>query len=274
MRKSVCRGAEFDVGWRRPMNFHHVSPEVRPLFEKHGLLDFAELMGGEVGVLLSAEKGGREVRRLELDGRTFYLKRRGAESPMLSMLLFGHRPRSGPMREALMLDRLSDAGFLSMVPVAWGERRRWGLPKGGFLVVRGIEGEDVAKFFDRSSGAVRLAVMKEMGHLVGRLHAAGFFHPVRLKDLIRSEEGMTLIDRETSKPWPKHWFTLTSCLRSLARSARRTLRDGHRIGAGSAGTFLRGYHQGLGAKAGNVKLRALASRVMKQVRAELGKAKR
>ncbi len=256
------------------MNVHTIVPEIRPLFEKHGLADFGELMGADVGSLLSAEKGGREVRRLELDGETFYLKRRGQESPMLSMILFGHRPRSGPLRELLMLHRLAGAGFLSMVPVAWGERRSFGLPKGGFIVVRGIVGEDVARLFDRSVGKDRLTVMREMGYLVGRLHAAGFFHPVRPKDLIRSEEGMTLIDRETSKPWPKRWFTLTSCLRSLARAARRTLRDGHRIGAGSAGAFLRGYRDGLGARGENIKLRALASLVMKHVRTELRKPKR
>lgn len=253
------------------MNVCTILPEIVTLFENHGIVDFIDLMSANVGTLLSSEKGGRQVRRLELDGQTFYLKRLGHESPMISMLLFGCWPRSGPIRELMLLRRLSSAGFPSMVPVAWGERKVLGLPMGGFIVVRGIEGEDVAELFDRSSGRDRRAMMQEVGLLVGRLHAAGFFHPVRLKDLIRSAEGMMLIDRETSKPWPKVWFTWTSCVRSLSRAVRRTVRDGHKIGPGSAGAFLRGYHEGLGEKAGNMKLRALASSVMKCVRAELGR---
>lgn len=131
-----------------------------------------------------------------------------------------------------------------MEPVAWGERRQLGLPACGFLVVREVAGQEVAELFDQADGWEKRVLMEDAGRLIGRLHAKGFFHPVRLKDLIHTEGGMVLIDRETSKP-RRSLFLKKKCLVSLARAVRRTVRDGHRIGAESAWAFLRGYRQGV-----------------------------
>src|SRR5690606_5329314 len=66
----------------------------------------------------------------------------------------------------------------------------------------------------------------------GRLHGAGFYQPVRFKDIFATKPAHTvtaadlvLIDRETSKPWPSPFFTYY-CFRSLKRIHRRNLRDG------------------------------------------------
>lgn len=257
----------------------HISPSVAPLFSK-GELDAEALFSSpELGEILSQESHGRELRRFSIsaDGKkhTFFLKRLGKE-PFLKtarMLCYGKKPQSGPLRELRLLRCLREAGFLSMEPVAWGEKRFFGVPTGGFLVVREVVGQDVAALFDGFTGAERSCLSREIGCLVGRLHAAGFYHPVRLKDLILAEasqgepERLTLIDRETSKPWPAH-FSRTACLRSLARAARRTLRDGHRFGPGSAGSFLRGYADGV-ASGWSVPARQLAHQFLAALRQEL-----
>ena len=255
---------------------YSVSATIRPLLRTHRLDDFTTLLGGDVGELLRSEKGGRELRRLTLAGpdglEQFYLKRLGREPlpRLLRVYLSGHRPHSGPMRELLALNCLRDAGFAVMEPVAWGERRRLGFPIAGFLLVRGVPGDDAAALFESLDREARLALLEECGALVGRLHAAGFFHVVRLKDLIRDRVSgkLVLIDRETGKPWPAR-FSRQRAVASLARAARRTLRDGHRFGPAAVRRFLSGYARGVAA-AWSVQRVELRKTVFDSLRLELG----
>lgn len=234
----------------------HIEEDIRSVFAERDLASYDALMTGDVGQLLGCDPGGRELRRItlgdEADGVRFYLKRLGREPllRLLRMCLYGHRPRSGPLREWLLLDRLRAAGFATMAPVAWGERRLLGWPLEGFLLVREVPGRDVASCFDAFAPVQRRALIASVGRLIGRLHAQGFYHPVRLKDLILDEAGqgdadsLVLIDRETSKPWPSR-FSRQFCLTSLARTYRRTIRDGHVLGPGCLSAFLRAYAQAL-----------------------------
>lgn len=255
-------------------HFHIEAPYV-PLLGEHGLDSFEALMNGSVGEIVSSPQDRRKLYRLTLpsaDGQVrFYLKRMRDEPPvwLLRSLLYGRRPHSGPLREMQMLTALREAGFAVMRPVAWGEERRWGLPLAGFLVVAEVRGAEVAGLFDGYSGAQRLALLGKVGGLVGRLHAAGFFHPVRLKDLICEEPlRLVLIDRETSKPWPAR-FSRQRAVTSLARAARRTLRDGHRLGPASVRYFLDGYAAEV-ADRWPVSVRNLRQMVLDRMRRDLG----
>ena len=216
----------------------YIEPALKPLFAESGLDCFEALM----------QSGSGKMKRFTLnDGSGFYLKREEGEPAWkrcLPMFLRGMRLHSGPLREVRLLQLLRSKGFLAMEPVAWGEQRLLGIPLRGFLVVREVKGEELANRFDRSNGHERQQLMKAAGRLVGRLHAKGFFHPVRLKDLIFTENGLVMIDRETSKPWRSLFFP-QQCRDSLARAIRRMIRDGHHIGAGSACAFLRGYRRGV-----------------------------
>ncbi len=215
----------------------YIESSVRSLFEAQGLCAFADFMSS----------GDQKVQQLpRVSGGVFYLKRVGPESLKIHLrtLLCGRRPHSGALRELTLLQSLRHAGFQTMEPVAWGERRRFGFPLDGFLVVREVKGDEVANLFNRSTGREKRALMEAAGQLIGRLHSKGFFQPVRLKDLILTEAGLVLIDRATSKPWMSRFFRRRAA-ESLARAARRTLRDGHAVGAGSAAAFLYGYHSGL-----------------------------
>jgi len=238
----------------------HIEPSVKPLFAGQELDSFDALMKGGAG----------KIQRMVLnDGSKVYLKR-STQEPLakhLRTLLYGQRPRSAALRERLLLQRLRSSGFLAMEPVAWGERRRLGLPACGFLIVREVVGQEVSELFDQADGWEKRVLMKEIGRLIGRLHVKGFFHPVRLKDMIYTEAGIVLIDRETSKPW-RSLFLKKKCSASLARAFRRTARDGHRIGAGSTGAFLRGYRERI-APRWNVPLIELSRLVFGAVRKEM-----
>lgn len=236
-----------------------LQPDVSRLFVESGLDSFEILMNS----------GSGKVQRLVLkDGSRFYLKREVAVrlAPSLAMLRRGHCPYSAPLRELRLLQLLRLAGFLTMEPVAWGEQRRFGFPMRGFLVVREVRGEEAAVFFDQADGMEKRQLMKAIGRLVGRLHARGFFHPVRLKDLIYTVDGLVLIDRETSKPWRSLFFP-QQCRDSLARAIRRIFRDGHRIGAGSACAFFQGYRRGV-AERWKISSRDLTSQICIAVRSE------
>lgn len=221
----------------------HIEPEVKELFRSHGVDHPSAWLDGQPGKPVSADKS-HDVRRVTLGGETFYLKRRWSESrgSLIGMIFFGRRPASGPVREAALAIQLRTAGFSAMEPVAWGEKRRWGLPVKGFSVIRAVAGESVENAYAQADEASRRRLLAQAGELTGKLHSAGFFHHVRLKDLILSPAGeLVLIDRESGRPW-KRRFSLGTALTALARTVRRTLRDGHRFGGGEAGAFFRGYH--------------------------------
>jgi len=210
----------------------HIHPAFEPLFKAKGLSSFDALMHGAVGEMVSCPRDRRKLYRFSLNGQEevtgrFYLKRMSGEPLLwlLKALFLGHRPHCGPIRELHMLSGLDRAGFAVMQPVAWGETRRWGLPTGGFLVVSEVQGRDVADLCVTLSYTEKLELLHGVGRLVGGLHAAGFFQPVRLKDLIREEPGnrLVMIDRETSKPWPAR-FSTQRAVAALARTARRTVR--------------------------------------------------
>lgn len=241
-------------------------------------------MGEPVGELLDSGRNGRELRRIKIclqdQTRTFYLKRLAKEPffKLAQMALFGYLPRSGPLREQLLLKRLNKAGFATMRPVAYGERRCFGWPVGGFLLVEEVRGIEVADFYQICEPAMRYSLMEALGEYLGKLHRTGFFQPVRLKDVFLQErpagagEGFdfVLIDRETSKPGPAR-FAKTRSLQALARTARRTLRDGYALGRGEIRSFCRGYHRAVGKPFG-LTVTALRKELFSAFRQEMKRA--
>ncbi|WAC20199.1 hypothetical protein OVA24_02245 [Luteolibacter sp. SL250] len=255
-------------------------PEVAELFRAHGIDHGGVWLGDPPGASVEALEMVRialsldethDVWRVTLGGKGYYLKRRWEESPgsLLRMLCYGKKPVSSPIREIMLATRLKEAGFAVMEPVAWGEWRRRGLPAKGFLLTREIVGTPVEKVHTDGDAACRRDLLFRLGRLTGRLHIAGFFQHVRLKDLIETEGGeLVLIDREAAKPWPRK-FSWPQAVVCLSRTLRRTMRDGHRFSAGEGSAFFRGY-------AGEVKGRSgltpkeIRRSAMKGIRLELG----
>jgi tRNA A-37 threonylcarbamoyl transferase component Bud32 len=228
-------------------SFIQVKPDVERLFPQGGSLAF--WLDSNEGEVVSKDRR-YEVRRISVDtesGRqVFYLKRSGQELLLrrLRMLLHGQWPRTGTLRELQILQKLQSAGFATMEPVAWGEERRFGFPLRGFLMAREVPGQEAMEVYQTASGADKCRLMESVGELVGRLHSKGFFHPVRLKDLICTEQGLVLIDRETSTPW-QSIFLAVKCRELIIRAFRRSARCGQHFGPGSICAFLRGYSRGV-----------------------------
>ncbi len=251
-----------------------------------GLKNFSQFMSKPVGELLDSGRNGRELRRLKIgiqdQTRTFYLKRLAMEpfSKLIQMVLFGYLPRSGPLREQLLLSRLNNAGFATMRTAAYGESRRFGWPVGGFLLVEEVQGTEVAEVYQDCSTVTRHHLMEALGEYLGRLHEGGFFQAVRLKDLFlkggfNDVDGVfdfVLIDRETSKPGSSR-FTKKRCLETLARTARRTLRDGYTLGRGEIRSFCSGYYRAVGQRLG-LSYTVLRKELFSVYREEMKRARR
>ncbi len=236
------------------MFWWQVDEGFRSVLDEAGLGQFEVLMDEPVGELLDDSEGSRQLRRISIfsngQPRQLFLKRIGREplGTLLRMLVFGRKPRSGPLREKMMIDALASAGLPVMRALAWGEERRFGLPVRGFLLVEGVRGTDLADLFTAGSAVERRSLMHALGKFVGRLHGAGFYQPVRLKDVFceTTHEGnedsysFVLIDRESSKPWPSR-SSLRRCINSLARAYRRTIRDEYCISRDEIKMFTESY---------------------------------
>jgi hypothetical protein len=195
------------------------------------------------------------------------------------MLLFGRWPCSGPIRELRMLENLQQCGFATMRQAAYGEKRFLGWPVGGFLVVEEVAGSEMGDLVNEADSALLGGLFLDLGVYLGRLHKAGFFQVVRLKDLFctvgLAEDksfDFILIDRETSKPWKKR-FSKKSCFHSLARMARRILRDGYRLGHRELRCFFRGYLDACQYSLGNMKMADFRKEFFSSLRKENGKSR-
>jgi len=249
----------------------YIDQKLCPLFPEGGRPDF--WLDGCPGTIISQEADGRELIRIEADGQTFFLKRSGRESLWrhLRMLSFCCRPVSGALREVRILRLLRRAGFAAMEPVAWGQEKTGFLQVRGFLLTRRVRGCEVTELFEHHNEPGKSALMERVGRLVGQLHSQGFFHPVRLKDLISADGQLVLIDRETSKPW-RSLFLKRHCLASIARSYRRTVRDGHPLDGRVMSAYLKGYRSAVSGR-WPVDQTTLEKAVLEAVRKEMGACK-
>lgn len=208
----------------------HVVPEDRDSLRAEGLCSYESFMHSHCGQPIS-DQSTRQVRRIQWPGGRAYLKRAWGEKKikLLSTWLLGHRPESAPVREYLMLKRLREAGLPAARPVAWGQKRVLGVPVEGFLLTEAVEGQPFEQLLLNSEGEARLRWIEAMGSLLGRLHTTGFFHILRVKDLIATPEGrLVMIDREVAHPWPRR-FSPARCQQGLARCAAKYIRSGHRM---------------------------------------------
>jgi hypothetical protein len=150
---------------------------------------------------------------------------------------------------------LENSGIPVMRILASGEERRFGLPVRGFILSEGVHGKSLHEIFMNGGTETRLQIASAFGSFVARLHVAGFFQIVRLKDLIGSVPSgsttqslsLTLIDRAACKTgkkffWP--WF----CLQSLHRGFRRMKRDGIVFDSGLEKAFAAAYVEAVSKK--------------------------
>jgi len=230
----------------------------RASLEKAGLGGFGRLMrDAAVGEVIASEPG-REIRRVSLVhggvARDFFLKRTWPDrsnpkrTRIINALRRGMMPHEAAYREYLHVAALREAGLPVMTPVAWGERRVLGVGRESFFLVEKVEGRDLALLFTEVDEKSRTRLLTALGDLLGRLHAAGFYETVRLRDVfcVDLRDGsaelpeLVLIDRDTYTPLPVE-PEAARCSDELARCYCKLVQQGTRMTGGQIRAAGRAY---------------------------------
>ena len=101
----------------------------------------------------------------------------------------------------------------------WRETR-FGAPVASFILTTEVPGVGLDQLLLERDGDGRRELMTQLGEQTARLHLAGFFTPLRQKDVICNDHGWALIDRETRFPGPRS-FSPRNAVKALKRTFRR-----------------------------------------------------
>jgi len=225
-------------------------------------VDFMAIRGGDpAGWHAHRETVPLEV-RVGGERYAFYLKRVFCVPPKHAFwpLIRGRLGRSQPWREWHMLAALQSSGIGAMRRVAFGERRRWGMPREAFLLVERVPaewhlGNWVVPGYPAApalSSQDRSRLAYEVGRMLGALCRGGFnwpdLHPkhiyaARQDAPFRSRWRLYLIDveRMTRRSAPLNANEAIAEVRRLAarmqpmpidRTLVRRLAAGYRAGVG------------------------------------------
>ena len=205
-----------------------VADTYRDQLATMNLLSYDELMFSDLGSIVEKFKT-QEIRRIESHGTVAYLKRRLTSpfSKSLEMYLEGQRAHSAPVNEYLHICALQRHQLPVMNAMAAGEQRRLGFPGCGFVLVEEVKGIQLDRMLCQCEDSDKIKeLLQSYGQLTARLHRAGFYCPLRLKDIIVTDDrqSLVMIDRETRHPYP-HYRSKYRARRSLRIAFRRTIRE-------------------------------------------------
>lgn len=153
----------------------YLNPRYEAEFWQHGLRRMDDFLVCTDGVAVGRH-AARQVRRIPLGDFQIYLKR---EEPVqwkdrLESWLNGFGWCSKARREWQTLVKLREHGLPCPEPLAVGEHKNL-----AFLVIRGFaDACDLPTYLAfRPSNQERHTVLRNLGHAIADLHAAGFTHP-------------------------------------------------------------------------------------------------
>jgi hypothetical protein len=238
----------------------HIAPEFAPILSEAGIDSFHQLMAEPLGTVVHS-KPGSEVRRVELFlagmQSVFYLKRTLHEplGKALQQIRHGLRPHVTCFREVLPMQLLHDHAFAVARVAAWGEWDVFGLPRQGFLLTDEVLGDGLHHALAAATPKARAMMLAAAGHYVGRLHRAGFYHNLRLRDFVcqhvcsggMERYGLVLIDRDlkSASPYPQP-CSREQCLGALARIAYLMIRTNYPTRKKDTVRFMRSYLRAIG----------------------------
>jgi len=225
-----------------------LTESYRPWLAKMNLLSFEQLMFSDLGRIIE-KTDKRDIRRIEGHGRAAFLKRRlhSEMGKSLESYLQGQRAHSAAYNEHLHISALQQHQLPVMNTMAVGEQRCLGFPGAGFILVEEVKGLALDSALDECEDAgQRDRLLQSYGQLLARLHEKGFYCPLRLKDIIvtQDRESLVMIDRETRCPHAHHRSSWRA-RRSLLNAFRRITRTCPSFDEAQKGTVMAAYHHQL-----------------------------
>lgn len=156
----------------------------------------------------------------------FYLKREFPKWLKLFKKFLNYKSENklASLHELHLLQFYAENNILVVTPVAWGEKRVFGIPVAGFLVQKEVRGKDFTTLVKNGSPRERIKLLKAYGKLIGELHTKGIFSStVRVTDLVCTSDintewnkmSLVIIDREKGKLEVEK-YTFNKCIYYLS----------------------------------------------------------
>jgi len=205
----------------------YINPRYQKFLAEHDLATVDKLLGDNIQGDVLERGDERNTYRLELAGKGFFLKQIYKKRSLhaLESVLQLRQPHHYAWREMQHALNLQAAGMDVMEVAAAGERTQWGLPGASAILVQQVEGQSLDMRFKRAERSHQHQFLRQLGALTGRLHLAGFFGTVRMKDVIvDADDKYVLIDRESRNPHPRR-FRKKHAVEGLRRFLHRQRRD-------------------------------------------------
>lgn len=161
-----------------------INADFITLLKEHNLADFRNLMDFQGGTHVKKAQQ-RSLVKIDLGNRRFYLKRHSLP-PLGQVLSALSWPRKEDARnEWENIKLLHNLGFNTMVPVAFGEIRRFGLLRQSLTLTKGIDNAEKLETFlpshytpplDRLQIDEKRALIRQVGLFARDFHSKGLNH--------------------------------------------------------------------------------------------------
>lgn len=203
----------------------HICEPWGDLLARAGLDSFDALMNTTAGDCLSSHQRGQTWRLRLPDGRTIFLKRDSFTmfKEILTDLCHGRRPEPLSLKERLGLSLAAAVGIRVPEPLAWGQRRRGGLPFRGVLVMTELAGKPLDKCLAcLSDSPKRREILRAVGATVGKLYRAGLSWPDLMPKHVFIDEAGTvgLLDLERLRSTRCAMWRMSKRVRRFVRLLR------------------------------------------------------
>lgn len=154
------------------------------LLKKNELAGFDNLMHYDGGLLLK-EKRSRSIARINMDEKSFYLKRHVLPLRERIKSLVPWIRREDALNEWRNIRLLKQHGFLTITPVAFGEKRRFGLPFCSLTLTENLYNTEKLETYmprnfspplGRDGFTRKRKIIRNVALLAKKIHEKGFNH--------------------------------------------------------------------------------------------------
>lgn len=163
----------------------YIHADLVDLFNRHGLTRLNDFMSYPLGDSVTLKRG-RSVVKVNLEGRTFYLKRNWFQFHEFTKDITRFRlNKYGAYREWQSIFSINQIGIATVPVVAFGENYFLGIERKSFIVTEKLYGyesiEDIAKErwnppLSESAIEEKRVIIEEAARLTRKLHDAGLNH--------------------------------------------------------------------------------------------------
>ncbi len=165
-------------------------------------------------------KGRRDVTRIEIDEKVFYLKRyfRPRSKSLFSAIFMPFFYTSPAQSECEHYHILNALGIATAVPVAWGEKKTGWISWSCFIITRELEGTLLSQTLKTSRDfSSRRNLIYSLASLIRRIHVARYHYPYcKAKHIYLKDNTIAILDLERLDKFPRSIPKLKKIAKEMA----------------------------------------------------------